>query len=110
MNSVVFSPNGRTLATASIDGTARLWDVATGHPLHTLTDHTNEVIGVPTNGVYGVAFSPNGHTLATTSGDGTARLWDVATGHPLHTLTGHTSAVYWAAFQPERADLGDRQC
>ncbi|MEW2558571.1 nSTAND1 domain-containing NTPase, partial [Streptomyces griseorubiginosus] len=76
--SVVFSPDGRTLATASFDHTARLWDVTTGHLLHTLTGHTDWVnIAV---------FSPDGHTLGTASGDGTARLWNIATGHLLHTL------------------------
>ncbi|HSV67839.1 MAG TPA: hypothetical protein VLJ59_18310, partial [Mycobacteriales bacterium] len=64
---VAFSPDGTTLATASIDGTARLWDARTGHPTATLTGHTDLVNAV--------AFSPNGTTLATTSNDGTARLW-----------------------------------
>jgi WD40 repeat protein len=64
---VVFSPNGKTLATVSGDGTVRLWDVATHRP-----------IGKPiTSLVASVAFSPDGKTLATGSGDGTVRLWDV---------------------------------
>ncbi|MGH3813587.1 MAG: WD40 repeat domain-containing protein [Pseudonocardiaceae bacterium] len=69
---VAFSPDGALLATASDDGTARLWDPATGQHRSTLQGHTNWV--------YGVAFSPDGTQLATTSTDGTARLWDPRTG------------------------------
>ena len=54
---VAFSPDGRLLATASEDGTARLWDPATGDRLHTVIGHTYEVSSV--------AFSPDGHLLAT---------------------------------------------
>jgi WD40 repeat protein/transcriptional regulator with XRE-family HTH domain len=66
---VVFSPNGKTLATVSGDGGARLWDLA-----------THAQIGAPfRDRVFTVAFSPDGKTLATVSDDGNARLWDVAT-------------------------------
>jgi WD40 repeat protein len=64
---VTFSPDGRTLASASIDRTVRLWDPATGQPIATLFGHTELVTSA--------AFSPDGHTLATASRDGTVRLW-----------------------------------
>ena len=52
---LAFSPDGRTLASGSRDGTARLWDTATGILRHTLEDHGGWVARVE--------FSPDGRTL-----------------------------------------------
>ena len=90
---VAFSPDGTLLATASLDGTARLWEVASGVPIRTLTGHTHYV--------HEVAFSPDGTLLATASADGTARLWELASGNCLRTLTGHMKSVHEVAFCPD---------
>ncbi len=95
--SVVFSPDGKQLATASFDNTARLWDVATGKQLQILNGHENMVTSV--------VFSPDGKQLATGSADKTARLWDVATGTLLQTLNGHEEQVWSVVFSPDGKQL-----
>ena len=67
VDSVSFSPDGKTIATGSWDDTVRLWDTETGENIRTLTGHTS--------GVNSVSFSPNGKIIATGSRDGTVRLW-----------------------------------
>ena len=89
---VAFSPDGRQLASASDDGTVRLWNAATGHPTGTLEGHQDRVRGV--------AFSPDGRQLASVSDDGTVRLWDPATGQLTIALRGHAGPVNGVAFSP----------
>jgi WD40 repeat protein len=66
LNNVVFSPDGKYVATASYDNTACVWDAATGKQIFVL-GHNGPV--------YNVVFSPDGKYVATASADNTARLW-----------------------------------
>jgi WD40 repeat protein len=89
----IFSPDGKSIASASHDFTAKLWDAEDGSELRTFSGHQDFVLGI--------AFSPDGRRLATASRDGTIRIWDVATGEPARTLKGHTAWVTSIVFSTD---------
>jgi WD40 repeat protein len=66
---LVFSPDGKTLLTASHDATARFWDVESGRQLGPTFHHTDAV--------HCAAFHPDGKSVATGSRDGIIRRWEV---------------------------------
>jgi WD40 repeat protein len=103
VNSVAFSPDGRLLASGSCgqgnyiiictQGEIRLWEVASGREVRSLSGHTSWVNSV--------AFSPDGRLLASGSHDKTIKLWEVASGREVRSLTGHTDEVTSVAFSPD---------
>ncbi len=87
-----FSPDGGRLLTASFDGTARVWDAASGKELLCLRHD-----GAIRNAV----FSTDGRFIATASVDRTACVWDAATGELLGQPLIHPKAVYQVCFSPD---------
>src|SRR5262249_21266816 len=93
--SIALSPNGKILATGYDDGTARLWDAATGLQVGPGMEHQR-------GGYVAVSFSPNGKVLATRGGeDGIVRLWQTGTGKRLPFELKHNDAINIVAFTPD---------
>jgi WD40 repeat protein len=96
VNSVVFSPDGRLLLTASDDFTAKVWEVTTGKLLTILpgSGSTNGHQDIVTR----AKFSPNGKTIVTTCNDGRVRLWEANTGRFVKYLRAYSKGVNSADF------------
>ncbi len=93
VKTAAFSPDGTRIVTASIDGTARVWDTSTGALVANL-----KLVPIP---LRSAQFSPDGKWIVTVGQtDSTGRIWDATTGAQLFMLVGHTgnltSAVYSA--------------
>ena len=92
VDDVQFSPDGKLIASGTVDGSVKLWNRATGKEIRSLNGHLSQVNHI--------RFSQDGQRIAAANYDGTIALWEVATGRELNTLPGHSSLKY-----PEVQDL-----
>ncbi len=90
---LAFSSDGRQLASASHDGTLRIWDTATGQTTKVLAGHTAVV--------QAVAWSPDDKYLLSGSIDKTARIWSPASGATVAQLRPQAGEVLTVAWSPD---------
>ena len=94
VNSAQFSPDGKLIVTASIDGTAKVWEAGSGKLLRNLTGGFRRMRSA--------RFNNDGtKILAVSERDTTAIVWEVKTGKLLLRLNGHDRAVWSAQFSPD---------
>jgi dipeptidyl aminopeptidase/acylaminoacyl peptidase len=91
---VAVAPDGGTVATATVDGSVKLWDVRAAR-------ETAALDAIPD--VTALAFSPDGARLAAACRDGAVRVWDLKGPNPAtpRELRGHTQSVSTLAFSPD---------
>jgi WD40 repeat protein len=92
---LAFTPDGTRLVTGAADRSVKIWNVASGERLYTLSDATD--------GINTVAVSPDGKQVAAAGQDKSIRIWTVGPkeGTLEHTLIAHEDAILKLAWSPD---------
>ncbi|MEG4803753.1 HNH endonuclease [Microcoleus sp. ARI1-B5] len=91
VNTLAFSPDGKTLASGSNDATVKLWDISLGEQLYVLEGHYSNISTV--------AFTPDGSSLIS-SGGGGVKIWNVQTGELQQAFAEESEYVKCFAVDP----------
>ena len=90
---LVWSPDGKRIASGSRDATVKVWDATDGGNPYTYTGHTDTV--------FSVAWSPDGKRIASGSADKTVQIWNAVDGGNVATYRGHADTVQSVAWSPD---------
>ena len=100
-----FSPDGKSLVTASVDKTARVWNL---NEDGSMTIPYQSEFKAHTDRVYKAAFSPDSKFIVTGSRDGTARVWEAATGKQIKILEQHEAgSTYYTVYSVDYCPDGN---
>src|SRR5262249_28042167 len=94
---VAWSPDGKRLATGTIDNLITLWDAQTSQKLVTMHGHNDWVDAV--------VWSPDGTRLASAGLDNSVRVWDLQTGQEAFALRGNAGLFHDVSWSPDGAHL-----
>lgn len=102
VNHVVFSPDGRLIASSGFDNQVKLWRASTGEFISTLRGHVAPI--------YISCFSADSRLLVSGSKDTTLKVWDLKSGKLKQDLPGHQAEVFALDWSPdgERVASGGR--
>lgn len=97
MYSIRFSPNSANVAVDGDDGSVRIYDVASGNLIRTISGNNGAV--------FSLDYNNDGTLLAAGSQDNNVRIWNANDGSLVATLTGHTSDIASVKFSADGSHL-----